>query len=535
MTRSKPHMTRRDAIGLTGAAIAMSSTGTASAQSYKAPGVYVEEVSVFPRSIAQVETAVPLFIGFTQKSVSGRKLIYNFADFRREFGETNAQSYEFASLTLPGAKSGFTSRSPAPTTRSKSSSAVSFDLRPAGPGFYLEEAVRLFFENGGAKCFIQSAGQTTASANPAALTSAIQALPTTPTPEFTLLVVPDAVRFSTADALLMQQQALFFCDSVRTVFAVLDVSGTDKRTSPDPVPAFRNGIGGIGLSHGAAYLPWLKVRSRIGSSEALNWLSPEARRHLGEFIEANGDTLLSGLPPMDRKPVLTAVATLKKASSGSRDLGASETRLRNALPFVDDIASSLAQLELVVPPSGAVTGVYARQDRDRGVWKAPAGIGLNGVTGLAYDISHAEQEGLNNPPGGRAINAIRAFSGRGIQVWGGRTMSTETEYKYVSVRRYCMMVEASLKKGLEWVVFEPNDEPLWATVRGSVENFLTTLWRNGALQGSKPEQAYYVRCGRGQTMTQNDIDAGRMIVEIGMAVTIPAEFLILRQSFMTQT
>lgn len=529
MTRAKSGMTRRDAIGLTGAAIAMS--GTASAQAYKAPGVYIEEIPIVPPSIAQVETAVPLFIGFTKNAVAGRVEINSFADFRREFGETASQTYEFASLSLTDSKSFTSARTPPSVNRTKSASPVSFDLRPAGPAFYLEEAIRLFFQNGGDKCLVQSAGLANSAASASALSTAVQSLQSINDPDFTLLAIPDAMMFSASEVFAIQQSALFFCDSVRTVFAILDVPGTHSRAAPDPAEAFRNGIGSIGLDRAAAYAPWIELNQRYDPSRALLLLSHEALTRLCEFIEARIEDLEIVGSPTDIKRVLPAAVKLRTAGPDSPEFLESVAFLRRALPFVGDISAKLAQIKLVVPPSGAMAGVYARVDRDRGVWKAPANVSLNGISGLAYEISQAEQETLNSPPGGRAINPIRSFTGRGIQVWGARTLSSDPEYKYVSVRRFSIMVEDSLNKGLGWVVFEPNAEPLWANVRASVDNFLSSLWREGALQGSKAEHAYFVRCGLGETMTQNDLDVGRMIVEIGMAVTRPAEFLIQRFTF----
>jgi phage tail sheath protein FI len=176
--------------------------------------------------------------------------------------------------------------------------------------------------------------------------------------------------------------------------------------------------------------------------------------------------------------------------------------------------------------------VYATVDNTRGVWKAPANVSLNNVNGLTKMISELDQAGLNvDPVAGKSINAIRAFTGRGILVWGARTLAgNDNEWRYVPVRRFFNMVEESVKKATEAFVFEPNDANTWVKVQSMIENFLTTLWRQGALQGAKPEHAFYVSVGLGKTMTALDILEGRMIVEIGMAAVRPAEFIILRFS-----
>lgn len=179
--------------------------------------------------------------------------------------------------------------------------------------------------------------------------------------------------------------------------------------------------------------------------------------------------------------------------------------------------------KLLLPPSGFVTGIYARNDIERGVHKAPANEVVRGLTRFEANINTPRQEVLN-PEG---INCLRFFEGRGSRVWGARTMSSDPEWKYVNVRRLFIFVEHSLDKATQWAVFEPNNERLWRNIRQTVEDFLFVLWRDSALVGEKPEQAYFVRCDR-TTMTQNDLDNGRMICLVGIAPSRPAEFVIFR-------
>ncbi len=183
--------------------------------------------------------------------------------------------------------------------------------------------------------------------------------------------------------------------------------------------------------------------------------------------------------------------------------------------------------EYPIPPSGHTLGIYARTDIERGVHKAPANEVVRGVLGLQRILNKREHDILNPFPVN--INVIRDFrrNNRGIRIWGGRVITSDPDWKYVNVRRLMIFLEASIDRGLQWVVFEPNAEPLWARVRRTIINFLTTVWRNGALEGTKPEEAFFVKCDR-TTMTQTDIDNGSLIILIGVAPVKPAEFVIVR-------
>ncbi|MBW8327049.1 MAG: phage tail sheath subtilisin-like domain-containing protein [Prolixibacteraceae bacterium] len=201
-------------------------------------------------------------------------------------------------------------------------------------------------------------------------------------------------------------------------------------------------------------------------------------------------------------------------------------------PVYKNIINGVSKSMTVMPPSGAVAGVYAQVDRTRGVWKAPANVSLNNVLAPATVFTATQLDNLNvDAVAGKSVNAIRYFTGKGTLVFGSRTLAgNDNEWRYVPVRRFFNMVEESCKKSTEPFVFEPNDANTWVKIQGMIENFLTTLWRQGALQGVKPEHAFYVAVGLGKTMTSLDILEGRLIVEIGMAVVRPAEFIILRFS-----
>ncbi len=188
-----------------------------------------------------------------------------------------------------------------------------------------------------------------------------------------------------------------------------------------------------------------------------------------------------------------------------------------------NVVDSKTGLKISIPPAGHIAGIYARSDTERGVHKDPANEVIRGIDSLQVPIDNQAQSILN-PIG---VNALRFFKGMGNLVWGGRTTSSDPDWKYINVRRLFIFVEKSIERGTQWVVFEPNDEPTWARVRRSVSAFLNGLWLDGMLQGAKREDAYFVRCDR-TTMTQADIDNGRLIVVIGIAPVKPAEFVIFR-------
>lgn len=212
-----------------------------------------------------------------------------------------------------------------------------------------------------------------------------------------------------------------------------------------------------------------------------------------------------------------------------------ENNLTSQIPFYPAIIAKLSQSMNIVPPSGAIAGIYAQTDRNRGVWKSPANISINGIIGLTDDINDAEQENMNIHETGKSINAIRKFTGKGFLVWGGRTLAgNSNDWRYINVRRLANMIEESAKKACMQFVFEPNAAQTWVNVKGMIDNYLNSLWNDGALVGSKPEHAFFVQIGLGQTMSSQDILEGKMIVKIGYAPSRPAEFIILEFKQMQQ-
>jgi len=320
--------------------------------------------------------------------------------------------------------------------------------------------------------------------------------------EPTLIVFPEAQFLTIADFAALNDAALQQCADLMDRFVIMDVHG-DTISLSDPnadlltaIGNFRtSGIGTNNLKYGAAYAPNIAT--------VLNFDYDETK--IDVTVTTNG----------------TAAAPVKMDT-----LKAADDRLyQQSIAAIDAVPCNL-------PPASTMAGIYAAVDNSRGVWKAPANVSVINTIKPTINFSNVEQDQMNvDPTAGKSVNAIRAFTGKGTLVWGARTLAgNDNEWRYVSVRRFFIFVEESCKLATGQFVFEPNDANTWVRVQAMIENFLTVLWRQGALQGVKPEDAYYVAVGLGKTMTALDILEGRMIVEIGMAAVRPAEFIILRFS-----
>ena len=273
---------------------------------------------------------------------------------------------------------------------------------------------------------------------------------------------------------------------------------------------------------------------------------PGKRTALQAFQENSNVSIMAipGVTMPEVQSALIAFCENKKSCFAILDIPMELTKTNDVANFRDMYDSTYAAMyhpwlqmydagakrPAYFPPSGAMAGIYARSDNERGVHKAPANEVVRGCTGLSCSYNNGEQDILN-PVG---VNLIRAFPGRGIRVWGARTISSNGLWKYVNVRRLFIYVEESIKASTNWVVFEPNSETLWSRVTRTIETFLATCWRDGALAGSSPDQAFFVECGP-TTMTQDDIDNGRLICQIGIAPVKPSEFVIFRITQKTAT
>lgn len=450
---------------------------------YKTPGVYVEEISTLPSSIVPVSTAIPAFIGYTEKAndpndsnisyLNTAIRINSFLEYKLLFGDPAHQ----------GLRVSVVDGSPDKVV------ALSSPVSP----YSMYYQVLMYFRNGGGPCYIISVGLYDDSGlirleemgEAADGTGGLDIVEKVD--EVTLLVFPEAVFLPDSQYVQLYQQALAQCQKLKDRFTIIDIKGTlESDASGSPVDYLRDNLGSNFLSYGAAYYPYL-ITSLSYPYDPLQY----------SFVDQEGNIAAVDLD--------------------NTQFTAALERLVSSYP-------------IQLAPSGSIAGVYAQTDRIRGVFKAPANVSLSGVIAPLRQISNEVQEGLNvDPVGGKSINAIRSFAGKGVLVWGARTLAgNDNEWRYVSVRRFFIFAEESIKKALAIFVFEPNDEDTWISVKGMIENFLISQWQAGALVGSTAEQAFYVNIGLGQTMSSQDVLEGRLIVEIGMAVARPAEFIILK-------
>ena len=547
--------------------------------SYQTPGVYVEEISTLPPSVAEVSTAVPAFIGLTQKTnydsgVATPVRINNLLEFTEQFGGKQNATY----------------------TVDDTDEVLTIQTTNL-PGSLLAYHVDLYFRNGGGACYICSIGSFEPDpAEEAGYIAGLDALLQEDEP--TIYAFPDATSLAAAEYYAIAQRALADCNKLGDRFVIYDVPEADPAND---AKNFRNGIGTNYLRYGAAYTPYLTSSLSYNYDEddvsvTITRSTPSTTDPAGDYAFSVGDIDItykgtsSVLPTVivnkvdatlekNEFSVLGSTLTIKKKSGATaEDLqadwnahdeqngftltiaagatlpGPGETAATAAdftassgpetgslesfrgRPSHATISALLGSQRVVVPPSAIMAGVYCAVDRDRGVWKAPANVSLSSVIGPTRKISNDEQDGLNvDAQAGKSINAIRSFAGKGTIVWGARTMAgNDNEWRYISVRRLFNTVEESTQKATQFAVFEPNDATTWLKVKGLIDSYLFGLFEQGALAGSQPDADYFLRVGLGSTMTTQDVLEGRMIVEIGLAAVRPAEFIILRFSHKLQ-
>ncbi|WP_147392185.1 phage tail sheath family protein [Algoriphagus lacus] len=487
------------------------------AKIFKTPAVYVEEVSFRSLSIAQVETAIPAFVGYTEKAeINGKSAlnqalkVHSLSEFQSFFGGEFSPLFSLAPKTI------------------RDQYTISIGIQDYGIALlpfqraYLFHSVMDYFANGGRACYVVSVGTYSGKSEVKIKKEDLLGAPTsrikTQKPkglkclekvlEPTLVIIPDAVALED-QAFEIFREMLSHCHTQGNRFSILDIpNGYEPRKSGvNCIDQFRNGIGNDYLSFGAAYYPWL---DRAGNQHSLSYKNLDPAVNLSELLP---------------EPKAQEALTSNQVSQENIHLALWSTSLT-----YQRIIESMAKILKPSPPSGAIAGIYSQVDSTRGVWKAPANVSLSGFEKPSVAISPAEQETLKvDSYSGKSINALRLFPGEGILVWGARTLAgNDNEWRYVPVKRTALMIKQSTENYLQQFAFEPNDANTWARIKLSVSDFLIELWRKGALFGTKPEHSFFVKIGLGETMTSQDILEGKGILVVGLALVKPAEFISLK-------
>lgn len=546
-------------------------------QIYKTPGVYIAELAAFPPSVVGVLTAVPVFVGYTEKATIGGKPMLNtpikigsLADYEQYFGggydavynlevvpDPSDNNYDFRVLNSDvsppefayynlTASGGIVSPpmplNPPPTAMFAEGMLLGdgpdLPLEPAPdqPRFNLYNSMRLFYLNGGADCYVVSVGtyaEATGGVEAGALITGLKAASEEVGP--TMIVVPEAVLLPASDATQpwissdFQQVARAMIDQASGLqdrIALVDVYGSQYVDTSDHPEAnldavigqFRTDVDGEGLSYAAAYFPFLQT-SVIPLTDVSYLNIDNTNGALQQILRWENKTLNSGARWAAVEGDIEKIPTATDVKSLNQNLLA-------ALPVLKTMELLVIAKNDVLPPSPAMAGVCTRVDASAGVWNAPANVSLNAVDKPTLRLDNKQQENLNLPVDGKAIDALRAFPGRGTVVWGARTLEGNSpDYRYVQVRRTLIYIEQSIKAALDPFVFAPNTGQTWATVVSMVSGFLTGVWSRGGLMGATPKDAFTVACGLGSTMTGSDVLDGYMIVQVTLSLIRPAEFI----------
>jgi phage tail sheath protein FI len=552
---------------------------------YLAPGVYIEELSTGPVPIEGVSTSTAGFVGQTERGPVQPTLVTSFVEYQRWFGGFLDPSVSY----LPFAAKGFFDNGGqrlfiARVVGAGATPAIldlgtiggpsagprvqNLQLTAIGPGQW---GIRIFARVGPSTLTTPAAGAG-ASPTPVGfrLTLVYYQAPLPPnalTTNGALKV--DPLRGNLTDPDRVEPTAVEDYDPLRTVQNSQDFPPTVINSGSQQIQVQVNGQLNLQLdgNNFTAFTPLagaapgattLTFNDYVGNTGPGQTVPPDVHQRVG----------LAGLETINEISLLCVPDEVKSEITGANQITDEIVnqclRLRYRFGILHVVPPHEADVEAIRPPrdtsyaaiyypfvrvlnpvtldyplipsGGHVAGIYAATDIDRGVHKAPANVEVAGIVtrdidtqrkALEFLLTKGQQDILNP----RGVNVIRDFrpDGRGIRVWGARTMSTDTQWKYVNVRRLFIFVEQSIDRGTQWVVFEPNDEPTWARVRRSITNFLITVWRNGALMGTTQDEAFFVKCDR-TTMTQDDIDNGRLICYVGIAPVKPAEFVIFRIS-----
>ncbi|MBC3906696.1 phage tail sheath family protein [Undibacterium umbellatum] len=502
-------------------------------QQLATPGVYATEVDGFSSAVVAVPTGIPVFVGYTaEANGEGKPIpISSLSEYISIFGAAPQIEYDYVSNTQ---------------------AMPPYRANKAAPAFGLYFGLQLFFNNGGGVCYILSLGTygdviAAGTFGKDAYTSALAVAAACT--EADLLVMPDAVQLSLDDWASVSQMALQSCEQAQHLMCVLDVLNgylPADGSAQDPVTGGTgNGgfyrIAGLGddfNKYGVSYYPWLNTNIVSISDIDYSWVSAGTLPLLVADLNTEAATLF----PADaagNATKLQAYISIVALLPQTGDAVAVRQRHQSLMalsPLYQSCMNNIVGSVNLLPPAAAMAGVYARTDHTFGVFQAPANTTIINALSPAVTVTDQQQTDLNMPLNGMAVNAIRTFPNYGLLVWGARTLAGNSDdWRYINVRRTMIMLEQSIKTALQSCVFQANDSLTWASVNASISSFLNALWKEGALAGSKPDEAYSVRVGLGSTMTGQDILDGLMKVTVSVALTHPAEFIVLTFQQQMQT
>lgn len=475
---------------------------------YRRPDVYIEEKTSFPISVQEIESAVPVFIGCTEVDPGVPVQIFSIEEFKTNFGGAPSFDPGFKNLVFDETN----------LTVSGDSTAKEIKL-----DYFLYYAMQQYFDNGGEKCFVISNGKFPSNG------------------KFDKTSFKDTLQKSFVKALDIEEVTLIVIPELTNLVS-LEVDATDP-TNPRKFLDYAEMKALIGAVAddltGKSRLEKFFILDLADSSDPdVNNLSSFdqsdfmslATEREGEFMAFYYPHLVTTYHPEMVGSVLEdleiTIGANKKKIKDLKGGNATDKGIANL------ITRQLTEKSpnLILPPSAAMAGVYVSVDNQRNVWKAPANVGINGIKKLNHQITDEQHEDLNiNPLNQRSICAIRNIPGYGIKVMGARTLrGSSNDFRYINVRRTTSVFEKSIKNALKLFLFEPNNSDTWAFAKATIENYLYEKWEQGALYGAKQDQAFFVRVGLGVTMNGQDVLNGKMIMEIGLAIVRPAEFIILR-------
>ncbi|MCK8480159.1 phage tail sheath family protein [Psychroserpens algicola] len=510
----------------------------------KTPGVYIEEINAFGNSVVPVPTAVPAFVGYTPQAkyegvsyINVAKKISSFAEFQSIYCYPDSvppeqpvkqynPDYYLVKQDQQPVKGDF-------ITIEGSLYAIVPDPNTI---YYLYNSIRLFFLNGGGDAYVVSVGTYgDPSGNPSNpedhvinpnvelndLLAGIKLLENEAEP--TMYICPEATLLSVENNATLMQSMLLQNAEMKSAISIFDVIGGRQ---PDPffytkdISTFRNNTGVEGLSYGCAYYPF--IGTTIMQDTDIDFTNL-----FGGNIDALAVLLKS--ESLSNPNITSIIKAIKDSSTIHSNISQLHTALLNASRIYHDIIAKVLSVINVLPPSGGMAGVITVTDNEIGPWQSPANRSVVGAVSLPIRLTEAEQAGLNvDAISGKSINAIRFFNGVGILIWGARTLDgNSNDWRYISVRRTLIFIEQSSILAARAYVFEPNDANTWKSVKALLSSFLTSIWKEGGLQGAMASDAFSVQCGLGTTMTSEDVLNGLMKVSIKVAVVRPAEFIVI--------